>query len=88
MMIVNGLVAADYAIAMLNCQKAQATGDIEEGFSVRKALTSLIGPEEKSRTSFVSVLRKSVQRLAISSQSMYMGSAMFEGPLRIDLIFL
>lgn len=87
-MIVNGLVAADYAIAMLDCQKAQSIGDIEEHFSIRKALTSFIAPEEKSRTSFVTGLRKSVQRLAISSQSMYMGSAMFQGPLRIDLIFL
>lgn len=36
----------------------------------------------------VSSLARSVNKLALSSQSMYIGSAMFQGALRIDLIYL
>jgi 15-cis-phytoene synthase/lycopene beta-cyclase len=37
---------------------------------------------------FVDSLTESVEHLAAYSQSMYMGSALFQGPLRIDLILL
>jgi hypothetical protein len=33
-------------------------------------------------------LSNSVQTVASASQSMYMGSSMFQGQLRVDLIFL
>lgn len=87
-MIVNGLVAIDHAIALLQCQNAQSIEQIDSCGSYGHILTNFLTSNEKPKSSFVSSLDRSVKRLASASQSMYMGSAVFQGPLRIDLIFL
>ncbi|PYI35799.1 phytoene synthase [Aspergillus indologenus CBS 114.80] len=57
--------------------------DVEE--TVSFLLTNVL---IKLDPGFMARLGKAVRCLAISSQSMYMGSRMFRGPLRLDLIFL
>ncbi|KAJ6035914.1 phytoene synthase, partial [Penicillium herquei] len=87
-MIVQGMIIADCIIAETDLRKAQSVGEIESGLNITEALLSFVYPPEKTNDRFVSHLNRSVRRLASASQSMYMGSAMFYGALRIDLIFL
>ncbi|KAK6831600.1 Bifunctional lycopene cyclase/phytoene synthase [Aspergillus parasiticus] len=87
-MIVFGLVCIDYAIAMATCELAQSPQAVQSLPSYFRVLVRFVTNKYHPDKRFVTSLGKAVERLAASSQSMYMGSAMFQGPLRIDLILL
>ncbi|PLB51387.1 phytoene synthase [Aspergillus steynii IBT 23096] len=87
-LVVNGMVVADHAIALMHCRQAQSVGVVHEGPPCTHVLVDAINSTTKTDKSFVSSLAHSVKRLSYSSQSMYLGSAMFQGALRIDLIYL
>ncbi|KAL4891160.1 phytoene synthase [Aspergillus ambiguus] len=87
-MIVNGLIVADHAIALMHCQQAQSAGKLQEEPSCSRILANFMASPKVPDPRFVRDLHDAVHRLAIASQSMYLGSAMFQGSLRIDLIFL
>ncbi|KAL5366612.1 Lycopene beta-cyclase [Aspergillus floccosus] len=76
-LVVNGLIVADTAIALMHCQQAQSAASPQDKISTLQIMVNLI-----------TGLRASVARVANASQSMYTGSAMFNGPLRIDLVLL
>ncbi|PIG87635.1 phytoene synthase [Aspergillus arachidicola] len=87
-MIVFGLVCIDYAIAMATCELAQSPEAVQSFPSYLRVLVRFVTNKYHPDKRFVTSLGKAVERLTASSQSMYMGSAMFQGPLRIDLILL
>lgn len=87
-MIVFGLVCIDYAIAMATCELVQSPQAVQSFPSYFRVLARFVTNKYHPDKQFVASLRKAVDRLAASSQSMYMGSAMFQGPFRIDLILL
>ncbi|KAJ5634787.1 phytoene synthase, partial [Penicillium herquei] len=91
-LVVQGMIIADCVIAETDLRKAQSVGKIESGLNILEALRSFVYPpvqaSDNSNDRFVLHLNRSVQQLASASQSMYIGSAMFHGALRIDLIFL
>ncbi|KAI9925095.1 hypothetical protein MW887_006503 [Aspergillus wentii] len=86
-MIILGQMAIDNAVALATYKVA-----ISElaSFPSFGELIALYIRERSAKVDedFVDGLSDAVQRLAQKSQSMYMGSAMFQGQLRIDLIFL
>ncbi|GAB1205792.1 hypothetical protein APSETT445_004471 [Aspergillus pseudonomiae] len=88
MMIVFGLVCIDYAIAMATCELAQSSEALQSFPSYFRIFAQFVTNKHHPDARFVASLGKAVERLAASSQSLYMGSAMFQGPLRIDLILL
>ncbi|KAB8221220.1 Lycopene beta-cyclase [Aspergillus novoparasiticus] len=87
-LIVFGLVCIDYAIAMATCELVQSPEAVQSFPSYFRVLVRFVTNKYHPDKRFVTSLGKAVERLAASSQSMYMGSAMFQGPLRIDLILL
>ncbi|KAI9038986.1 phytoene synthase [Aspergillus affinis] len=87
-LVVNGLVVADRAIALRHFRQAHSTGDVCDGPLFTRVLFNDIARAGMPDASLVSHLSRAVNCLAHSSQSMYMGSAMFQGSLRIDLIYL
>ncbi|GKZ51979.1 hypothetical protein AbraIFM66951_008949, partial [Aspergillus brasiliensis] len=87
-LIVFGLAVTDFAIALTHGHLAKSPGSIEAIPSYSQVLRNFFCFSHKLDATFVTSLRKSVNRVAAASQSMYMGCAMFEGPLLIDLIFL
>ncbi|KAE8415083.1 Lycopene beta-cyclase [Aspergillus pseudocaelatus] len=87
-MIVFGLVCIDYAIAMATCEIAQSPKAVQRFPSYFRVLAQFVTNKYHPDKRFVTNLGMAVERLVASSQSMYMGSAMFQGPLRIDLILL
>ncbi|KAB8237013.1 Lycopene beta-cyclase [Aspergillus alliaceus] len=87
-MIVFGLVSIDYAFALATCELVQSSEPTLSYPSYFQVLARFLTNKHRPNKRFVDNLARSVERLASSSQSMYMGSAMFQGPLRIDLIIL
>ncbi|OGM47838.1 phytoene synthase [Aspergillus bombycis] len=88
MMIVFGLVCIDHAIAMATCELAQSSEAVQSLPSYFRVFAQFMTNRYHPDARFVVSLGNAVERLAASSQSLYMGSAMFQGPLRIDLILL
>ncbi|RHZ66742.1 uncharacterized protein CDV56_108150 [Aspergillus thermomutatus] len=88
-MIVLGLVAVDHAVAIAQYEIASGSTSSSEMPSFQKLFSMyMIDRRMEHDERFLESLADAVQRVASRSQSMYMGSAMFQGQLRIDLIFL
>ncbi|PYH67439.1 terpenoid synthase [Aspergillus vadensis CBS 113365] len=86
MMIVLGLIGIDYAYALQE-YKSLTRPAADKGTTLRTALSLLCSPPSIDE-SLISALSQAVYRLQEKSQSMFLGSALFQGHLRIDLIFL
>ncbi|PWY65989.1 terpenoid synthase, partial [Aspergillus heteromorphus CBS 117.55] len=84
LMIVGGLVGFDYAFA-LEEYRVLSTPSAES--SLKRTVLGLIQPVTFDR-GLISDLSQAVARLKDRSQSMFLGSALFRGQLRMDLIFL
>jgi hypothetical protein len=88
-MIVLGLVAIDNAIAMAEYDIASSSEPGKQFPSFAKVMfLYLTNRDGEYNEEFLQGLTDAVQNLTRKSQSMHMGSAMFQGPLRIDLILL
>ncbi|RAL12652.1 terpenoid synthase [Aspergillus homomorphus CBS 101889] len=86
-MIVFGLVGFDYAFALADYEHlCTGAGPTSRG-SVRTALRALV-QRTQIQTTVIAELQDAVARLHAKSQSMFVGSALFQGALRIDLIYL
>ncbi|OJJ65921.1 hypothetical protein ASPBRDRAFT_667091 [Aspergillus brasiliensis CBS 101740] len=86
MMVVVGLVGCDYTFALqeYNSLSHPVLGN---HITLRTALFLLARPLSIDE-SHISALSRAVYRLQDKSQSMFLGSALFQGQLRVDLIFL
>ncbi|KAE8379185.1 Lycopene beta-cyclase [Aspergillus bertholletiae] len=87
-MIVFGLACVDHAIAIATCQRAQSPEAVQNFPSSFGILAQFVTNKYHPDKQFVASLGKAAARLAASSQALHVGSAMFQGPLRVDLIFL
>lgn len=86
-MIVLGQMAIDNAIA-LGIYNMGTTSKTEFPSYGQLFTQFITRRDEELNMKYIHDLGDAVMRLKQRSQSMYMGSAMFEGQLRIDLIFL
>ncbi|RAH60213.1 phytoene synthase [Aspergillus piperis CBS 112811] len=86
-MIVLGQMAIDNAIA-LGIYNMGITSETEFPSYGQLFTQFITRRNEELNMKYIHDLRDAVMRLKQRSQSMYMGSAMFEGQLRIDLIYL
>ncbi|KAF4592371.1 phytoene synthase [Ophiocordyceps camponoti-floridani] len=84
LMIVMGLVTVDYHIAMEEYQMARSPSPGKRFPSLTRLLRGCKEPD----ADFIRGLADAVDVVSSKSQTMYMGSAMFEAALRIDLILL
>lgn len=88
-MIVFGLVTIDHAIAIAEYDNAVSMATERHMPSFRRvAVFYLLDRPKTFDLTFLEGLSSAVDRLARKSQSMFLGSAMFQGQLRIDLILL
>ncbi len=88
-MIVMGMVAVDHAVAVAEYRVANSPGPGRKVPSLGRLLLSyLTDRNETYDPQFLHGLTSAVEVVSSRSQSMYMGSAMFQGGLRIDLIQL
>ena len=88
-MIVFGLVAIDQVVAVAEYQAATAPGIPEKHQSpARLLILSCSDWQREADLRFLHGLAQAVDLVSEKSQSMYMGSAMFQGALRIDLLLL
>lgn len=88
-MIILGLVAFDHAVAIAEYNIASAPETVRHFPSIRELVVSYIFDRPDSRSQdFLQGLTNAVGVVSRKSQSMYMGSAMFQGCLRIDLLLL
>lgn len=87
-MIVFGLVGFDYACAMADYTTI-CTGDAPGTTrdAVKDVLQAMIHPPA-IHASAITDLQQAVARLHEKSQSMFVGSALFQGPVRVDLIYV
>ncbi|PYI09764.1 terpenoid synthase [Aspergillus sclerotiicarbonarius CBS 121057] len=85
LMVVMGLVGCDYAFALEEYRSLSQPAS-DKGSSLKAAL-GLINPMPVDE-GLISALSQAVSCLKDKSQSMFLGSALFQGQLRIDLIFL
>ncbi|PWY96158.1 terpenoid synthase [Aspergillus sclerotioniger CBS 115572] len=83
-MIVMGLAGCDYAFAL---EEYRGLSEPASKSSLKGAILGLIKPMPVDGR-LVSALSQAVSCLKEKSQSMFLGSALFQGQLRIDLIFL
>ncbi|PHH77136.1 hypothetical protein CDD80_904 [Ophiocordyceps camponoti-rufipedis] len=90
LMIVMGLVTVDYHIAMEEYQMARSPGPGKRFPSLTRLLRRCLFREScrEPDADFIRGLADAVDVVSTKSQTMYMGSAMFEAALRIDLILL
>ncbi|PYH44064.1 terpenoid synthase [Aspergillus saccharolyticus JOP 1030-1] len=88
-MIVFGLVGFDYACAMAEynniCTGGGPRPSPQDAF--KDTLRTVTHPP-RIEERVVTDLQQAVARLHAKSQSMFLGSALFQGPLRVDLIYL
>ncbi|RAL17586.1 Lycopene beta-cyclase [Aspergillus homomorphus CBS 101889] len=88
-MIVLGLIAVDHAIATAQYQIAAVPDEKNKAFpSFWALLVGYLRRDDIYDAAFITELLDAVNTLQKKSQSMYMASAVFQGQLRIDLIFL
>ncbi|OJJ85290.1 uncharacterized protein ASPGLDRAFT_1515831 [Aspergillus glaucus CBS 516.65] len=88
-MIVMGQMATDNAIALAVYNMATTDEKVSECPSFGQSVIVFIeGHNNPLDLAYINALGDAVERLKQRSQSMYLGSAMFVGRLRIDLIFL
>lgn len=88
LMIVGGLASFDYGIAIEETRILCSRASTPERFSLRRALSSAIKQLPQFDTLILDQLSEAVVCLQKKSQSMFLGSALFQGALRTDLIFL
>lgn len=91
-MVVLGMVTIDHAIA-LEQYRLFSSGSSESSMKSFKSWTRasrsyLMGEKVYLNVEFLDGLHTAVKNLSKKSQSMYLGSAMFQDGLRIDLICL
>ncbi|RDA95316.1 hypothetical protein CP533_3533 [Ophiocordyceps camponoti-saundersi (nom. inval.)] len=87
LMIVFGLATIDYYIALEEYQMASSRGPGRQFPSLGRLLLRY-GERPELDLGFIEGLAGAVESVSCKSQSMYMGSAMFQAALRIDLIML
>ncbi|KAA8644423.1 terpene cyclase [Aspergillus tanneri] len=85
-MVVFGLVAIDNAAAVY--QYMVATSDAVKDPSILQLIVLFLTHRREYDRNFISGLSQAVYDLQSKSQSMYLGSMLFDSPLQIDLIFL
>ncbi|PYH94562.1 terpenoid synthase [Aspergillus ellipticus CBS 707.79] len=85
-MIIAGLVGCDYAFAIQEYRFLSEPITSHKS-SLKATVLGLIHPIHINED-LISDLCQAVERLKEKSQSMFLGSALFQGQLRIDLIFL
>ena len=91
-MVVLGMVTIDHAIALeqygiLVSESPRSSMDSFRSLA-RASHSYLIGEGPNLDLQFLDNLQNAVKNLSAKSQSMYLGSAMFQDGLRIDLICL
>lgn len=91
-MVVLGMVTIDHAIALeqygiLVSESPRSSMDSFRSLA-RASYSYLIGDGPTLDLQFLDNLQNAVKNLSGKSQSMYLGSAMFQDGLRIDLICL
>ncbi|KAJ5552442.1 phytoene synthase [Penicillium frequentans] len=87
-MIVFGLVAIDNAIALHEYKSFTSIDTIGERRSVAFLIAPFLQDNGQYDLNLLRSLSQAVESLQNKSQSMYLGSATFEGQLRMDLISL
>ncbi|KAK5996757.1 Bifunctional lycopene cyclase/phytoene synthase [Cladobotryum mycophilum] len=88
-MVVFGLVAIDHAIAIAEYQIASSPGSVKQFPSYGNLILLYVSSRSDTHDShFLEGLTEAVRTVSQKSQSMYMGSAMFQGGLRVDLLLL
>ncbi|PYI31648.1 terpenoid synthase [Aspergillus indologenus CBS 114.80] len=87
-MIVFGLVGFDYACAMAEYTTiCTGVAPSTTRDAVKGVLQALLHPPA-IQASGITDLQQAVARLHEKSQSMFVGSALFQGPVRVDLIYV
>ncbi|KOS21872.1 Bifunctional lycopene cyclase/phytoene synthase [Escovopsis weberi] len=88
--IVIGLVCFDHAIAITEYHIARISEEVQAKPSLAKLVRVYKAERRRSHENviFLHGLSEAVRTVSQKSQSMYMGSAMFQGGLRIDLLLL
>lgn len=87
-MIVFGLVAIDNAIALHEYKAFTSFNPVGEIPSVTRLIVPFVNDNREYDQDLLQNLSQAVLILKKKSQSMYLGSAIFQGQLRIDLISL
>ena len=85
-MVVGGLASIDYGFAIEEYRVFTSGEESPAIFSMRFALKSVVNFDSNVDARIIDRLSKAVRCLQKKSQSMFLGSALFEGNLRIDLI--
>lgn len=88
LMIVFGLVAMDNAIALHEYKALISINPVGETPSIPRLVIPFLNDNVQYDLNLLRDLSQAVSILQKKSQSMYLGSATFEGQLRIDLISL
>jgi 15-cis-phytoene synthase/lycopene beta-cyclase len=87
-MIVMGLVAIDNAVALREYKVMTSANPVGETPSVVRLIVPFLNDNQHYDLNLLQDISHAVTILQNKSQSMYLGSALFEGQLRMDLIFL
>nr|WDW19273.1 terpene cyclase [Penicillium meliponae] len=88
-MVVFGLISVDHGIAIAEYETVASDSASKATPSLyRIAWQYLAGPKKFYDLGFLRGLSAAIDKLAQKSQSMYLGSAMFQDRLRVDLILL
>lgn len=88
-MIVLGIAGMDNAIALFEYKAFVSTTAVGETPSIPRLLTLFFTRSRRyCDTNVLREMSQAVTLLKQKSQTMYLGSAMFEGQLRLDLVAL
>ncbi|KAJ5757145.1 Bifunctional lycopene cyclase/phytoene synthase [Penicillium nucicola] len=87
-MVVLGLVTVDHALAIAEYDAMISEPDEKNPRSFSRIAWSYLTTQRSFDIRFLEGLGTAIDKLAQKSQSMYLGSAMFQGRLRTDLILL
>ncbi|KAE8385183.1 Squalene/phytoene synthase-domain-containing protein [Aspergillus alliaceus] len=88
-MVVGGLIGCDYAFGIEELRRLCAKTDVQKkDIFLKDALLGIFKALPGTDTAAKDELARAVKRLQAKSESMFLGSALFHGNLRIDLIFL
>ena len=88
MMVVGGMASMDHAFAIEEYRILSSKEPSSADFSLKLALKGIISPTPQFDARILDRLSEAVVCLKKKSQSMFLGSALFQGSLRMDLIFL
>lgn len=88
-MVVFGLISVDHGIAIAEYEIVSSDSTSKATPSLHRiAWSYMMGRRRSYDLGFLRGLSAAIDKLAQKSQSMYLGSAMFQDRLRIDLILL